>query len=58
MASAIDPYVSTRRWRRAEYDRLVELGIFAGERLELLSGVLAVREPQGSSHAAIVGTDR
>ena len=55
MASVIDPYVPTRRWRRAEYDRLVELGIFAGERLELLDGLLAVREPQGSSHAAIVG---
>jgi Uma2 family endonuclease len=55
MASVIDPYVTTRRWRRAEYDRLVELGIFAGERLELLDGLLAVREPQGSSHAATVG---
>jgi Uma2 family endonuclease len=38
-----------------EYDRLVELGIFAGERLELLDGVLVVREPQGSPHAAMVG---
>ena len=55
MASVIDPYVTTRRWRRAEYDRLVELGIFAGERLELLDGLLAVRAPQGSSHAATVG---
>jgi Uma2 family endonuclease len=55
MASVMDPYVPTRRWRRAEYDRLVELGIFAGERLELLDGLLAVREPQGSSHAATVG---
>jgi len=55
MASVIDPYVTTRRWRRTEYDRLVELGIFAGERLELLDGLLAVREPQGSSHAATVG---
>jgi Uma2 family endonuclease len=54
MASKIDPYVPTRRWRRAEYDRLVELGILVGERLELLDGLLAVREPQGSSHAAMV----
>jgi hypothetical protein len=45
VASAIDPYVTTRRWRRAEYDRLVALGMFAGERLELLDGLLAVREP-------------
>ena len=45
---------STRRWRRAEYDRLVELGMFIGERLELLDGLLVVGEPQGSPHAAIV----
>jgi hypothetical protein len=55
MTSLIDPYVPTRRWRRAEYERLVELGIFVGERLELLDGLLAVREPQGSSHATIEG---
>jgi Uma2 family endonuclease len=54
MASAVDSDVTTRRWRRVEYERLVDLGIFAGERLELLDGLLVVREPQGSSHAAIV----
>ncbi len=54
MASVIEPYVKTRRWRRVEYERLVDLGIFAGERLELLEGLLVVREPQGSPHAAIV----
>ena len=43
-----------RRWRRAEYDQLVAMGMFLGERLELLDGALVVREPQGSSHAAIV----
>ena len=43
-----------RRWRRAEYDRLVDLGMFTGERIELLDGALVVREPQGSPHAAIV----
>jgi Uma2 family endonuclease len=55
MASAVEPYVTTRRWRRAEYDRLVDLGIFVGERLELLDGMLVVKEPQGSPHAALVG---
>jgi Uma2 family endonuclease len=44
----------TRRWKRVEYDRLVELGLFTGERLELLDGVLSVREPQGSRHAAAI----
>ena len=54
MASRLEQDVVTRRWRRTEYERLVDLGIFVGERLELLDGVLVVREPQGSSHAAIV----
>ena len=54
VASAIDPPVNTRRLRRVEYDRLVDLGMFAGERLELLDGLLVVREPQSSWHAAIV----
>src|SRR5207237_2947605 len=54
MVSVVEPYVQTRRWRRVEYERLVDLGIFVGERLELLDGVLVVREPQGSPHAAIV----
>jgi Uma2 family endonuclease len=53
MASAIEPGMKTRRWRRVEYERLVDLGMFSGERLELLDGALVVREPQGSSHAAI-----
>lgn len=44
----------TRRWRRVEYDRLVELGIFTGERLELLDGLLIVSEPQKSRHASTV----
>jgi Uma2 family endonuclease len=55
MTSVVEPYVKTRRWQRREYERLVDLGIFVGERLELLAGLLVVREPQGSPHAAIVG---
>jgi Uma2 family endonuclease len=46
----------TRRWTRAEYERLVELGVFRpGERLELVGGDLVVREPQGGPHATAVG---
>jgi Uma2 family endonuclease len=45
-------YPRTRRWTRAEYDNLIEKGAFnPGERLELVAGVLLVREPQGSPHA-------
>jgi Uma2 family endonuclease len=55
MAALSEESLKTRRWRRVEYEQLVELGIFTGERLELLDGMLVVREPQDSSHAAIVG---
>ena len=45
-------YPRTRRWTRAEYDNLIEKGAFnPGERLELVAGMLLVREPQGSPHA-------
>lgn len=40
-----------RRWKRAEYERLVDLGVFQAERLELLDGQLVLREPQGARHA-------
>jgi Uma2 family endonuclease len=53
MPSSLEREVTTRCWRRVEYERLVDLGVFAGEHLELLDGVLVVREPQGSAHAAI-----
>jgi Uma2 family endonuclease len=54
MATEIDATPRIRRWTRIEYDRLVQLGIFEGERLELLDGLLAVREPQGARHATAV----
>lgn len=54
MARIIESEVETRRLRRFEYDRLVELGMFTGERLELLDGLLVVREPQHSPHATAV----
>lgn len=41
-----------RRFRRVEYERLIEQGFFgADERLELIGGLLVVREPQGDAHA-------
>ncbi len=45
----------TRRWSRAEYERLIQQGAFRpDERLELISGELVVREPQGAPHALAV----
>lgn len=36
----------TKRWTRAEYDRLIELGVFRTEdRIELISGELIVADP-------------
>ena len=45
----------SRRWTRAEYDRLVTTGVLdEDDRVELLDGRLVVREPQGSRHASVV----
>ena len=45
----------TRRWTRAEYEKLVELGIFrAGEPIELIGGQLVVAEPQHPYHASAI----
>ena len=44
-----------KRWKRTEYERLVEHGMFTpGERIELIDGLLLVAEPQSSSHFAAV----
>jgi len=52
---AIDDPPKTRRWTRVEYERLIDHGIFReDEHLELLDGLLVVREPQGSRHGAAV----
>ncbi len=49
------PPLKLRRWSRAEYDRMIARGVFAvDDRLELLDGLMVVKEPQGSWHAAAV----
>ncbi len=46
-----DAAVPIRRWTRQEYHCLVEQGFFGSdERIELLDGVLIVKEPQYSPH--------
>jgi Uma2 family endonuclease len=55
MVSPAATHLPTRRWTRDEYERMVELGVFQpDERLELIDGLLVVREPQGSRHAAAI----
>ena len=47
--------VRLRRWRRVEYERLIETGFFRpGDPVELVGGHLIVAEPQGSRHFAAV----
>jgi len=49
------PPPKLRRWSRAEYDRLIATGVFdEDDRIELLDGLMVVKEPQGSWHAATV----
>jgi len=44
-----------KRWTRIEYDRLVDQGVFGpSDRIELLGGVLVVREPPGGPHAMAI----
>jgi Uma2 family endonuclease len=47
--------LTQRRWTRLEYERLVDLGAFHGEPLELVGGQLIVAEPQGPYHVTAVG---
>jgi len=43
--------VRTKRFTRAEYDRMIELGAFRpGDPIELIGGQLMVAEPQGARH--------
>ena len=52
MAKATSAEREFRRFKRVEYERLAECGFFhPAERLELIDGLLLVREPQGSPHA-------
>jgi Uma2 family endonuclease len=52
----MDSPVRTRQWTRAEYDRLIEIGVFRpGDPVELLGGELVVAEPQSSPHYTAIG---
>ena len=46
--------LTLRRWKRVEYERLVGLGVFEGEPLELIGGQLVVAEPQDPYHASAI----
>ena len=46
--------LTLRRWERDEYERLVQLGMFRGEPIELIGGQLIVSEPQAAYHAGAI----
>ncbi len=41
LESLTDPHL--KRWTGAEYDHLTDLGVFDGQRLELIEGVIFVK---------------
>lgn len=58
VAAAFDPpFIESQPIRllsRREYDRLVDLGWFVDEPIELLGGVLVTMSPQGRAHASAI----
>jgi len=58
IVATVDPALvepqQIRPLSRREYDRLVDLAWFAGERIELLRGMLVTMSPQNWPHAAAV----
>lgn len=47
--------LTTWRWSRVEYERLIDLGLFQRAPVELIAGQLIVAEPQGTHHATALG---
>jgi Uma2 family endonuclease len=46
--------LTLRRWRRVEYERLVNLGVFENDPIELIGDQLVVAEPQSEYHASSI----
>jgi Uma2 family endonuclease len=45
---------NVRPLRRVEYEKLAELGVFEGERIELLEGALVYMSPIGTRHSSAI----
>jgi len=54
MATAYALAEGARLIRRDEYERMVEIGLFGGERLELLYGVIVRMSPKGAPHESAI----
>ena len=44
-----------RRWTREEYYRMGEMGLFDGQRVELIDGEIIQMAPQKDVHSAVIG---
>jgi Uma2 family endonuclease len=51
---AFSPTERFRPLRRVEYDKLIQLGAFQNEKIELLEGVLVPMSPIGAPHSSAV----
>jgi Uma2 family endonuclease len=50
-----EPAIATKKWTRAEYERLAEAEILGPEdHVELLGGEMLIKEPQPSPHATAI----
>lgn len=60
LSAMLDPRLiapeTTRPITRREYERMVELGMFEGERVELLHGTIVTMSPHGPDHDESVNT--
>jgi Uma2 family endonuclease len=54
MVVTVTPAVEIRRFTRVEYQQLIETIFQPGERLELIDGLLILREPQYTPHATAI----
>ena len=54
MAVTVTPAVEIRRFTRVEYQQLIETIFQPDERLELIDGLLILREPQYTPHATAI----
>lgn len=54
MISTSTPFLTPRRLRRQEYDQLVSLGSFDGEKIELIRGALSQMSPTRPPHSFVL----
>ena len=46
---------TTRKWTRDEYYQMADLGLFQGQRVELIEGDIVEMAPQRNLHAVTIG---